>query len=337
MARVAVVFTGGTISTAFDPVAGGNVPALDGAAILARTPGLDAIAEVVAIDRGRTPASHFTFPALLEIAGVAPRGAGRPGDRRRGRRPGHRHDRGDRVLLGPRPRRGEAGRRDRRDARVGRGRLRRAGQPARRGPGRGGRRRCAAPGVVVCLAGTIEPADDVVKMHASALDTFAQPERRLARPGRGRRGRAVPATGRPTARRDRRGPPSGSTSSPRPSRWTARCWTPRSPPARTGSSWPPRAPGTPDPALLAAARTGDRGGHPGRAGDPLSGGPGRRRLRVPGRRRDVDPGRGAAGRPPLRGQGPGRAGARARGRPRPRRAGGAPRRPTTLTPCRSTP
>ena len=70
MARVAVVFTGGTISTAFDPVAGGNVAVLDGAAILARTPGLDAIAEVVAIDRGRTPASHFTFPALLDLAGV---------------------------------------------------------------------------------------------------------------------------------------------------------------------------------------------------------------------------------------------------------------------------
>ena len=70
MARVAVVFTGGTISTAFDPVAGGNVPILDGAAILARTPGLDAIADVVAIDRGRTPASHFTFPDLLDIADV---------------------------------------------------------------------------------------------------------------------------------------------------------------------------------------------------------------------------------------------------------------------------
>src|SRR6185369_14056315 len=70
MAHVAVVFTGGTISTAFDAVAGGNVPTLDGAEILARTPGLDEIADVVAIDRGRTPASHFTFPALLEIAGV---------------------------------------------------------------------------------------------------------------------------------------------------------------------------------------------------------------------------------------------------------------------------
>src|SRR5262245_1673080 len=52
-----------------DPAAGGNVPALDGAAILARTPGPDAIAEVEAIDRGLTPASHFTFATLIEIAG----------------------------------------------------------------------------------------------------------------------------------------------------------------------------------------------------------------------------------------------------------------------------
>ena len=67
MPRVAVVFTGGTISMGFDPVAGGNVPSLDGAAILARTPGLEAIAEVVPIDRGLTPASHFSFADLLEI------------------------------------------------------------------------------------------------------------------------------------------------------------------------------------------------------------------------------------------------------------------------------
>ena len=62
--RVAVVFTGGTISMGFDPVAGGNVPTLDGAAIIARTPGLDAIAEVEAVDRGLTPASHFSFADL---------------------------------------------------------------------------------------------------------------------------------------------------------------------------------------------------------------------------------------------------------------------------------
>ena len=61
------MFTGGTISMVVDPVAGGAVPALDGAAILARTPGLDRIADVVAIDRGRKPASHWTFAELLEL------------------------------------------------------------------------------------------------------------------------------------------------------------------------------------------------------------------------------------------------------------------------------
>ena len=85
MARVAVVFTGGTISTAFDPVAGGNVPILDGAAILARTPGLDGVADVVAIDRGRTPASHFTFPDAARDRGRRALGAGGSGDRRRRR------------------------------------------------------------------------------------------------------------------------------------------------------------------------------------------------------------------------------------------------------------
>ncbi|MFL5681428.1 MAG: asparaginase [Chloroflexota bacterium] len=68
MSRVAVVFTGGTISMEASGAAGGNVPTLDGAAIVARTPGLDAIADIEVIDRGRTPASHFTFPHLFSIA-----------------------------------------------------------------------------------------------------------------------------------------------------------------------------------------------------------------------------------------------------------------------------
>src|SRR5215210_9577336 len=67
MPRVAVVFTGGTISMRHDPVAGGNVPALSGADILAQVPGLDRIAQIEANDRGLTPASHFTFPALFDI------------------------------------------------------------------------------------------------------------------------------------------------------------------------------------------------------------------------------------------------------------------------------
>jgi L-asparaginase len=174
MARVAVVFTGGTISTAFDPEAGGNVPLLDGADILARTPGIDAIADVVAIDRGRTPASHFTFAALLEIAAVVRVAlADQTID-------GAVVVQGtdtieetsffwDLVLDGAKPV-------------VVTGAMRASDEPGFDGPAnlRDSVRVAAAPsmrgaGVVVCLAGAIEPADDVVKLHASAVDTFASP------------------------------------------------------------------------------------------------------------------------------------------------------------------
>ena len=63
-----MVFTGGTISMVADAAAGGKVPTLDGAAILARAPGIETIADLVPIDLGRTPASHFSFPKLFEIA-----------------------------------------------------------------------------------------------------------------------------------------------------------------------------------------------------------------------------------------------------------------------------
>ncbi|HEY8168129.1 MAG TPA: asparaginase [Candidatus Limnocylindrales bacterium] len=68
MARVAVVFTGGTISMRVDAAAGGAVPTLDGAAILARTTGLAAIADVAAIDWGLVPASHLSFAQLIDLA-----------------------------------------------------------------------------------------------------------------------------------------------------------------------------------------------------------------------------------------------------------------------------
>ena len=51
-----------------DAAAGGKVPTLDGAAILARVPGIEAIADLEVVDLGRTPASHFTFSKLFEIA-----------------------------------------------------------------------------------------------------------------------------------------------------------------------------------------------------------------------------------------------------------------------------
>src|SRR5688572_10924130 len=67
MTRVAMVFTGGTISMVANAEAGGKVPRLDGAAILARAPGIDAIADLEVVDLGRTPASHFSFEQLFAI------------------------------------------------------------------------------------------------------------------------------------------------------------------------------------------------------------------------------------------------------------------------------
>jgi L-asparaginase len=68
VSRVAVVFTGGTISMKPDAAAGGAVPTLNGRAILARVEGLEAIAEVESIDWGLVPASHLRLGQLLDIS-----------------------------------------------------------------------------------------------------------------------------------------------------------------------------------------------------------------------------------------------------------------------------
>ncbi|HYM83479.1 MAG TPA: asparaginase [Candidatus Dormibacteraeota bacterium] len=68
MPTVAAFFTGGTISMTTDVSAGGNMPSLDAEALLARVPELATVADIVPVDRGRTPASHFTFPALFDLA-----------------------------------------------------------------------------------------------------------------------------------------------------------------------------------------------------------------------------------------------------------------------------
>ena len=67
MARVAVVFTGGTISMRHDPGAGGNLPAMRGEELLASVPGLAQIAEIEPIDWGLVPASHLSFDHVLDI------------------------------------------------------------------------------------------------------------------------------------------------------------------------------------------------------------------------------------------------------------------------------
>jgi L-asparaginase len=168
---VAVIFTGGTISMRVDPAAGGNVPALSGADILARTPGLDAIAEVEPIDLGRTPASHFTFDGLFEIGDAIRSAQAEPAI------DGVVLVQGtdvieetaffwDLVLSGETPV-------------VVTGAMRSASEPDDDGPANlRDAVRCAADpqlrgeGVVVVLAGAIDAADDVTKTHATALDTF---------------------------------------------------------------------------------------------------------------------------------------------------------------------
>ena len=171
MRLVAVIFTGGTISMRHDPVLGGNVPSLDGAEILAQTPGLDTIAEVRPIDMGRTPASHFSFAQLFEI-GVAIRAAQADQEI-----DGVVVVQGtdvleetaffwDLILDSPKPV-------------VVTGAMRSASEPGYEGPQnlRDAVRAAAADafsgaGVIVCMAGSIHAADDVTKTHASNLDTF---------------------------------------------------------------------------------------------------------------------------------------------------------------------
>ena len=174
MARVAIVFTGGTISMGFDPVAGGNVPALDGAAILARTPGLESIAEIVPIERGLTPASHFTFEQVLGISRVVQEALDDPPIT------GVVVVQGtdtieetsfawDLVLRSSKPvvvtgamraphEEGFDGASNLRDA------VAAAVAPELRDAG-----------VVVTLAGTLEPADDVTKLHTTAFTAFGSP------------------------------------------------------------------------------------------------------------------------------------------------------------------
>jgi L-asparaginase len=171
MTRVAAIFTGGTISMRVDAALGGNVPSLDGAAIIAATPGLEDIADVAVVDLGRTPASHFTFRQLFAI-----------GDAIRSAQADPAIDgvvviQGtdvleetaffwDLILDDPKPV-------------VVTGAMRSASDPGYDGPAnlRDAVRTASAPefrgqGVVTCLARSIHAADDVTKTHASALDTF---------------------------------------------------------------------------------------------------------------------------------------------------------------------
>jgi L-asparaginase len=171
MSRVAVVFTGGTISMRRDDAAGGNVPTLNGAAILALTPGIEEIAEVIPVDRGLTPASHFSFTDLFGIADTIRAQLADPAI------DGCVVVQGtdtieetsffwDLVIDESKPV-------------VVTGAMRSASQPDYEGPAnlRDAVRCASSPvladqGVVVALSGSIDPADDVTKTHTSSFETF---------------------------------------------------------------------------------------------------------------------------------------------------------------------
>ncbi len=173
--RVAVIFTGGTISMTQDSAAGGAVPSLSGADLLAAVPGLARRADVVPIDLGRVPASHLSFADVLRIRGVVDGALDDPATR------------GVVVVQGTDTLEETAFAWDlcHTDARpvVVTGAMRNASEPGWDGPANllGAVRVAAADaarnaGVLVVLGGQIHAADAVAKRHASAIDAVATRE-----------------------------------------------------------------------------------------------------------------------------------------------------------------
>ena len=170
--RVAVVFTGGTIS--MRSVDGANVPTLGSTDLLASVPGLDRIADVEPIDWGLIPASHLTFVQVLDIGRVLARELARP------EVDGAVVVQGTDVIeetafawdllpLPPKPV-------------VVVGAMRSASQEGYDGPenlrnavAAASDRTLADQGVVVAMAGEIHGADDVRKTHTHAYATFQSP------------------------------------------------------------------------------------------------------------------------------------------------------------------
>jgi L-asparaginase len=66
--RIAIFFTGGTISMRVDPQTGGAIPALSGEEIIARVPGLSDIADFEVVNFSLFAGPHMTPPKMLELA-----------------------------------------------------------------------------------------------------------------------------------------------------------------------------------------------------------------------------------------------------------------------------
>ena len=172
MPRIAVVFTGGTISMRSS--GSGNVPSLRAADLLSSVPGLDAIAEIEPIDWGLVPASHLSFAQVLDIGRVLAEQLARPDI------DGAVVVQGTDVIeetafawdLLPLPSKPV----------VVVGAMRSASQETYDGPENlrnavavAADATMATQGVVVAMAGEIHAADDVRKTHTHAFATFQSP------------------------------------------------------------------------------------------------------------------------------------------------------------------
>jgi L-asparaginase len=172
--RVGVIFTGGTISMRHDHEAGGPVPVLRGAEILASVPDLETVADTEAIDWGLIPASHLSFEQVIDLAATVRRTAVRPDVH------------GIVVVQGTDTLEETAFALDlllsTEKPVVVVGAMRNASQDGYDGPGnlRDAVRCAASPllsdqGVLVAMAGEIHGADDVAKTHSDAYATFQSP------------------------------------------------------------------------------------------------------------------------------------------------------------------
>lgn len=174
MARVAVIFTGGTISMRQDRGSTGNRPAIRGAELLASVPGLTEVAEIEPIDWGLVPASHLSMDQVLDIGAVLAAQLGRA------EIDGAVVVQGTDVLeetafawdLLPLPAKPV----------VVVGAMRSASQEGHDGPENLRNAVAAATdasladqGVVVAMAGELHGADDVRKTHTHAYATFQSP------------------------------------------------------------------------------------------------------------------------------------------------------------------
>ncbi|HEX8087752.1 MAG TPA: asparaginase, partial [Blastocatellia bacterium] len=76
--RLAIYFTGGTISMKYDPEIGAAVPALSGREILNAVPGAGDVADVEVIDFGRYPGPHMTMRLMMNLSGQVRETLSRP-------------------------------------------------------------------------------------------------------------------------------------------------------------------------------------------------------------------------------------------------------------------